>query len=155
MASTDTVELRCCFYNAFLLRAARLPLPGRPRYLHSAPAVDARARELGDRLAGRYVAALLTRSLALMNTVLLSINYALMILIPIVVAIFIRRRTDAPPLPESHRPAGQRQGGGVFFWGAAGGGTAVPLWRSRFPPQPGERVPFGRGRGKSPVFILI
>ena len=31
-----------------------------------------------------------------MNTVLLSINYALMILIPIVVAIFIRRRTDAP-----------------------------------------------------------
>ena len=59
MASTDTVELRCCFYNAFLLRAARLPLPGRPRYLHSAPAVDARARELGDRLAGRYdVAAL-------------------------------------------------------------------------------------------------
>ena len=31
-----------------------------------------------------------------MNTVLLSINYALMILIPIVVAIFIRRRTGAP-----------------------------------------------------------
>lgn len=55
----DAVELRCCFYNAFLLRAARLPLPGRARYLHSAPAVDARARELGHRLAGRYdVAAL-------------------------------------------------------------------------------------------------
>ncbi len=31
-----------------------------------------------------------------MNTALLSINYALMILIPIVVAIFIRRRTGAP-----------------------------------------------------------
>lgn len=59
MASADAVELRCCFYNAFLLRAARVPLPGRPRYLHSAPAVDARARELGHRLAGRYdVAAL-------------------------------------------------------------------------------------------------
>lgn len=59
MAPADAVELRCCFYNAFLLRAARVPLPGRPRYLHSAPAVDARARELGHRLAGRYdVAAL-------------------------------------------------------------------------------------------------
>ena len=31
-----------------------------------------------------------------MNTALLSINYALMVLIPIVVAIFIRRRTGAP-----------------------------------------------------------
>ncbi len=59
MARAGAVELRCCFYNAFLLRAARVPLPGRARYLHSAPAVDARARELGQRLAGRYdVAAL-------------------------------------------------------------------------------------------------
>jgi uncharacterized membrane protein YhfC len=31
-----------------------------------------------------------------MNTILLSINYALMIIIPIVVALFIRRRTGAP-----------------------------------------------------------
>ncbi|MBL8774388.1 MAG: endonuclease/exonuclease/phosphatase family protein [Acidimicrobiales bacterium] len=59
MARAGAVELRCCFYNAFLLRAARVPLPGRARYLHSAPAVDARSRELGRRLAGRYdVAAL-------------------------------------------------------------------------------------------------
>lgn len=53
------MNLRLCFYNAFLLRAGRLPLPGRKRYLHAVPAVDARAAELGRRLAGRYdVAAL-------------------------------------------------------------------------------------------------
>ncbi len=53
------VNLRFCFYNAFLLRAGRLPLPGPKRFLHSVPAVDARAAELGRRLAGRYdVAAL-------------------------------------------------------------------------------------------------
>ncbi|MCB1017446.1 MAG: hypothetical protein KDB10_20330 [Acidimicrobiales bacterium] len=52
-------ELRLLFLNAFLLRTGRLPLPGRARYLHAAPAVDARAHELGARLAGRYdVAAL-------------------------------------------------------------------------------------------------
>lgn len=48
------VELRLLFYNTFLLRAGRVPLPGRPRYVHAAPAVDARAHELGPRLAGRY-----------------------------------------------------------------------------------------------------
>lgn len=54
-----SAELRLLFLNAFLLRAGRLPWPGRARYVHSAPAVDARAHELGPRLAGRYdVAAL-------------------------------------------------------------------------------------------------
>lgn len=53
------MNLRLLFYNAFLLRAGRVPLPGRTRYLHSAPAVEARADELGCRLVGRYdVAAL-------------------------------------------------------------------------------------------------
>ena len=52
------MDLRLLFYNAFLLRAGRVPLPGRKRYLHAVPAVEARA-ELGHRLAGRYdVAAL-------------------------------------------------------------------------------------------------
>lgn len=51
---SDPVHLRLLFLNAFLLRAGRLPWPGRPRYVHSAPAVDARAHELGPRLAGRY-----------------------------------------------------------------------------------------------------
>lgn len=56
---TDTVDLRLLFYNTFLLRAGRLPLPGPARYLHTKPVVDERARELGARLAGRYhVAAL-------------------------------------------------------------------------------------------------
>jgi hypothetical protein len=53
------VNLRFLFYNAFLLRAGRLPIPGRKRYVHAVPAVDARADELGRRLAGHYdVAAL-------------------------------------------------------------------------------------------------
>jgi len=53
------MNLRFLFYNAFLLRAGRVPLPGRTRYVHAVPAVDARADELGRRLAGRYdVAAL-------------------------------------------------------------------------------------------------
>ena len=43
---TDTVDLRLLFYNTFLLRAGRLPLPGPARYLHTKPVVDERAREL-------------------------------------------------------------------------------------------------------------
>ncbi len=56
---TAPVDLRFCFYNAYLLRAGRLPVPGRARYLHAVPAVDARAHELGERLAGRYEVAAL------------------------------------------------------------------------------------------------
>ena len=56
---TEPVDLRFLFYNTYLLRAGRLPIPGRARYLHTVPAVDERARELGERLAGHYdVAAL-------------------------------------------------------------------------------------------------
>lgn len=48
------MDLRLLFYNAFLLRAGRIPLPGRKRYFHAVPAVEARADELGPRLSGRY-----------------------------------------------------------------------------------------------------
>jgi endonuclease/exonuclease/phosphatase family metal-dependent hydrolase len=52
-------DFRFLFYNTFLLRAMRVPIPGRGRFLHATPAVEARARELGRRLAGQYdVAAL-------------------------------------------------------------------------------------------------